>query len=245
MKPTLTLFQTTIAVLCAVLVPPAVHAQRGGGGMGMTAQLPPMTGTWERNAQTRFGGQLTEYGRSLREGLAIFDDPLFYCEGYNVVRSTNIPSNPVKIEEYPDRLIIYFEGNAAERHIFLDGETPSANLRTIGTSIGRRLPDGTIEIRTDGFPDMLVHGVRPGAITTTDEMKFLERYRISEDGQTIESFQMTTDPRVLEYPRVAMGTWNRVSDDGYWFANECVIHEDEITYTDELRERGLEILRGE
>lgn len=204
-----------------------------------------MTGTWERNVTTRIAGELTPYGESLREGLTIFDDPEYYCRNYNVYRSTNTTNSPVKIEETAEKIVIYFEGNAAERHLFKDGKTPSENVRIEGTSVATVQRDGTLEIRTEGFPDKLVHGVRDGGITTSDQMRYLERYRISEDGQTIDVMQVLHDPQVLEYPQIVLGTWNRIADDGYWFANPCVIHEDEIIYTDELRERGLEMLQQE
>ena len=197
---------------------------------------------WERSSSYRAGGSLNDYARSLKEGQTVFDNPEFYCEGYNVIRLTNTMNTPVRMTHEADRLIIEYEGNAAKRVIFLDGKTPSENTGVIGNSIGSKLRDGTIEIRTDGFPDKLVHGVRAASMITSDQLKYLERYKISEDGQTMDAFLMTVDPVMLDFPRVTIGTWNRVPDDTYFQPYPCEIHEDEEIYTDEFRERALQML---
>lgn len=228
-----------VAIAAAFSFAPSAHAQRGGGS---AIDRPPMTGLWERDSSFRAGGNMTGYALSLKEGQTVFDDPEFYCEGYNVVRLTNTVNTPVRMTEDEDRLIIEYEGNAAKRVIFLDGRTPSENTGVIGNSVGTKLRDGTIEIRTDGFPEGLVHGVRATSLVTSAQLRYLERYRISPDGQAIEAFHMTVDSQALEYPRVTMGTWTRLPDDTYFQPYPCVIHEDEEIYTDEFRERALKML---
>lgn len=224
-------------ILALAMAQPA-FAQRSGAA----PPRPPMTGMWERSISFRAGGSFTEYGQSLKEGLTVFDDPEFYCEGYNVVRLTNTANTPVRMTEHSDRLEIEYEGNAALRIIYLDGKTPSDNTGVIGNSIGSRVRGGTIEITTDGFPDNLVHGVRATSAVTTNALKYMERYLVSQDGQTMQAFLMTVDDKSFEYPRVLMGTWKRLPDDTYFQPFPCEIHDDEEIYTEEFREKAEKML---
>ena len=57
------------------------------------------------------------------------DDPEVFCEGYNVPRTSFASNTAVRMAEFPDRLEIYYEHNAAERVIYLDGETRTEATR--------------------------------------------------------------------------------------------------------------------
>lgn len=189
-------------------------AQRRGPPPGPTWN---MTGLWERFNGYRAGGDLTEYGVSLTEGLTVMDDPEVFCEGYNVPRSTFSSPTIVKIEETDDRWKMFYEHNAGERDIPLDGETAAQTVRMHGTSVARREGD-TIIIETDGFPSGLVWSEN---LVTSDELRFLERYRM-EDEDTLEVFLMLADPQVFEWPRVAHAFWKRLPDDTFFWAEECL-----------------------
>ena len=225
------------ALASIALFAPFVGAQPQSG----PTSRPDITGFWDRSSYARIGGEMTDYGRGLLEDRIIFDDPNVYCEGFNVVRTHNSTNTPVKIFDHGDRLVFEYESNASVREVFRDGKTPSNNTRIIGESLGSALRDGTVEIRTSGFPDMLAHG---GLAVTTDELQYMERYKLSEDGNTLEVFIMTSDPEIYQWPRVVMGSWERLPEDDYWFPHECVIYEDEEIYTPEIREKAEQMLRG-
>ena len=176
-----------------------------------------LTGLWERSRGYSPGVNLTEAGQARTEGLTVMDDPEVFCEGYNVPRTSFASNTAVRMAEYPDRLEIYYEHNAAERVIYLDGETRTEATRMLGTSAGRR-EDNTIVIETGGFPDGLAHGAN---LVTSDEQKFLERYTLRPDGDTIEVLLMAVDPQVYEWPRISHAFWTRLPEETFFYPSEC------------------------
>ena len=221
-----------LALLAAVCfaMGSAAMAQTGGGppegGMSPGKNL---TGLWERSRGYSAGAELTEYGESLTEGLTIMDDPEVFCEGYNVPRTSFASNTAVRLAEFPDRLEIYYEHNAAERVMYLDGETATEATRMLGTSVGRR-QGNTIVVETAGFPDGLAHG--PGLVTS-DELKFLERYTLRPDGDTIEVLLMAVDPKVYQWPRISHAFWTRLPEDTFFYPSQCEYDpEEHVPYYD-------------
>ena len=211
---------TSVTVLLMVIsfgaaVP--ASAQRGGIGGSAMGSSATITGLWERSRGYSVGVELTPYGEDLINGLTIMDDPEVFCEGYNVPRTSFASNTAVRLVEHPDRFEIYYEHNAAERVVHLDGGTATDATRMLGTSVGRR-EGNTIIIETNGFPDGLSHGQ---GLVTTDEFQFLERYTLRENGNTLEVLLMAIDPKVLKWPRISHAFWTRLPEDTFFYPSEC------------------------
>lgn len=212
-----TIFRSALLATIWLVTGSTAMAQMGGPAGGVSASGKNLTGLWERSRGYSAGVILTEAGLARTEGLTVMDDPEVFCEGYNVPRTSFASNTAVRMAEFPDRLEIYYEHNAAERVIYLDGETRTEATRMLGTSSGRR-EGNTIVIETDSFPDGLAHGA---TLVTSDELKFLERYTLRPDGDTIEVLLMAVDPQTYEWPRISHAFWTRLPEDTFFYPSEC------------------------
>ena len=209
-----------IALCSSFLMVVPLYAEEGG-----------MTGLWDRIGNFSLSPGQTEYQRNLLAGHEIYDDPNVWCEGYNVMRHAYSTNTAVQIEEYEDRIVLRYEGNASVRDIPLDGKTPSTNTGIIGSSTATRDRSGAIVIDTVGFPDALAHGTN---IMTSDSLKMRERFQLSADGETIEVLLMAMDEKAYEWPRVSSHTYTRTPNPDYFFPSECVLYEDEQFFSPEI-----------
>jgi len=207
----------TLLMVISLGVAVSASAQEGDMGSGATESSAIITGLWERSRGYSVGVELTPYGEELIDGLTVMDDPEVFCEGYNVPRTSFASNTAVRLVEHSDRFEIYYEHNAAERVVYLDGKTATDATRMLGTSVGRR-ERNTIVIETSGFPDGLSHGQ---GLVTTDEFQFLERYTLREDGNTLEVLLMAIDPKVLKWPRISHAFWTRLPEDTFFYPSEC------------------------
>ncbi len=223
---------TSVTVLLMVIsfgVAVSASAQRGGMGGSAMGPGATITGLWERSRGYSVGVELTSYGEELIDGLTVMDDPEVFCEGYNVPRTSFASNTAVRLVEHPDRFEIYYEHNAAERVVHLDGGTATDATRMLGTSVGRR-EGNTIIIETNGFPDGLSHG--PGLVTT-DELQFLERYTLRNDGNTLEVLLMSVDSGVMKWPRISHAFWTRLPEDTFFYPSQCEYNlEEHVPYYD-------------
>ncbi len=186
-------FAAVIAVTVVSLgVMPPVSAQEapvdisglwyGGGGPRGRVASPPV---------------LTERGHRVSDGFDVGYDPHNLCIQAGLIRHLTTPY-PMKIEQYPDKVLLIYEEWEIVRTVFLDTEPPpNPGLSAMGYSFGH-YEDDALVMSTIGLMSSIGR-LRDFFWFQSHETTIEERYSLNEQGQLVHEV-VATDPVMLEEP---------------------------------------------
>ena len=121
---------------------------------------------------------------------------------------------PIAMIQLPTAIYMVSEFMNSFRVIYLDGRQhtdPDVVVRTFnGESIGRWEGD-TLVVDTRNFTDLDRHWVDQG-IPASRDFRMIERYRLVNDGNTLEGEWTLIDPQNWEGEWKGVRRWNRVTD---------------------------------
>lgn len=119
--------------------------------------------------------------------------------------------NPLVFLQTPKEVMLYFTGAQQVRHVYMD-VPHSVNLKPswYGESVGHYEGD-TLVIDTIGLNDKTVTDIY--RTPHTDRLHVVERWRIVEGGQMMESVFRVEDPGTFYKPWTAMRRYRRVRQD--------------------------------
>jgi hypothetical protein len=178
----------------------------GGGWLfGRTpAVLPKLTPA----AQKHFDA----YAQATKEG-KVYRDDIGQCwpAGMPVIMTRVWP---VAMMQFPTAIYMVSGFMNSFRVVYLDGRQhtdPDVVVRTFnGESIGR-WEGNTLVVDTRNFTDDPHHWVDQG-IPASKDLRIIERYRLINDGKTLEGEWTLTDPQNWEGEWKGTRRWNRVDD---------------------------------
>jgi len=119
--------------------------------------------------------------------------------------------NPIVFLQTPREVLLYFTGDQQIRHVYMD-VPHSANPKPswYGESVGHYEGD-TLVIDTIGLNDKTVADIY--RTPHTQKMHVIERWRIVEGGQMMESVFTVDDPGTFYKPWTAMRRYRRVTQE--------------------------------
>jgi hypothetical protein len=121
---------------------------------------------------------------------------------------------PIAMIQLPTAIYMVSEFMNSLRIIYLDGRPhtdPDLVVRTFnGESIGRWEGD-TLVVDTRNFTDLDKHWVDQG-IPASKDFRMIERYRLTNNGNTLEGQWTLIDPQNWEGEWKGTRRWNRVTD---------------------------------
>ncbi len=126
---------------------------------------------------------------------------------------------PFKIHQGQDFIIIQLEYFDLTRIVFMNGEHPDegAPHTKMGHSIGW-WEDDTLVIETTHLSEATITN---NGLNFSENAKSIERYTLSEDGQTLLGTQEFEDPDVLNNRGVRVMAWDRSPVSEYIYPYEC------------------------
>jgi hypothetical protein len=117
---------------------------------------------------------------------------------------------PIHFIQTPTKVVIYNELNAEVRRIYLDvSHSPKPKPSVYGESVGRYEGDELV-VDTIGTGDKTY--VDNYRTPHTDQIHVVERFKLIEDGQTLQSLVTVTDPGAFNMPWSALQRWRRLTD---------------------------------
>jgi len=131
------------------------------------------------------------------------DRSLVECRPWGFPRQVFAP-HAMEIEQFDDRVTIYYSEWTARRTIYLDGREPPQGLAPsiLGYSVGRYDGD-TLVVETSAIsPDFSIW-----SFETTDHLTGIERYSKSADGSRLEIEVTLSDPPTLREPVLMRRAW--------------------------------------
>jgi hypothetical protein len=136
--------------------------------------------------------------------------PSFSCDPLGFASQVISPL-PLRIEQRAGRVVLRYEELGAERTVTLDA--PSAARNTVGatpfgTSTGR-FEHGAFVIETTGIAAGRLYGWF-GGMPHSGELRAIERYTTSDDGNSLELTLELHDPETLRAPLIVTKRWRRV-----------------------------------
>jgi hypothetical protein len=178
----------------------------GGGWLfGRTPEvLPKLT----PNAQKHFDA----YAAAAKEG-KVYRDDIGQCwpAGMPIIMTRVWPIATIQL---PTAIYMVSEFMNSFRVVYLDGRQhtdPDVVVRTFnGESIGRWEGD-TLVVDTRNFTDLDKHWVDQG-IPASGDFRMIERYRLVNNGNTLEGEWTLIDPQNWEGEWKGTRRWNRVTD---------------------------------
>ena len=117
---------------------------------------------------------------------------------------------PIHFIQTPTKVIILNELNTEVRRIYLDvPHSPEPKPSWYGESIGRYEGDELV-VDTIGISDKsYVDNYRT---PHTEQIHVVERFKLIEDGRTLQSLVTVTDPGAFNMPWSALQRWRRLTD---------------------------------
>ena len=119
------------------------------------------------------------------------------------------PAQPTYMLQTPKKITMIWQMDQQVRHIYMD-VPHSANVKPswYGESVGRFEGD-TLVVDTIGLTNKAhIDNYRTPA---SDKLHVVERYRLIEDGKTLEAQVTITDPVVLKQPLQVVHRWRKVN----------------------------------
>jgi len=117
---------------------------------------------------------------------------------------------PIHFIQTPTKVVIYNELNAEVRRIYLDvPHSPKPKPSVYGESVGRYEGDELV-VDTIGTGDKTY--VDNYRTPHTDQIHVVERFKLIEDGQKLQSLVTVTDPGAFNMPWSALQRWRRLTD---------------------------------
>lgn len=178
-------------------------------------------GTWTATQELDFRKytmSLTEAGEAWLESyLPYYDQPDVRCASIGLPALATY-SFPFEIITSDKRLTMIYEYQSKVRRIWLDGRAPSDVMppSRMGHSVGR-WDGGTLVVDTTNL-EKTVRDFRGELIS--ENARIVERYDLSEDGNTLTAVITVYDPENYERPPVRRRMWRR-NDDAEIFPYTC------------------------
>jgi hypothetical protein len=117
---------------------------------------------------------------------------------------------PIHFIQTPTQVVIYNELNAEVRRIYLDvPHSPKPQPSWYGESVGRYEGDELV-VDTIGTGDKTY--VDNYRTPHTDQIHVVERFKLIENGQKLQSLVTVTDPGAFNMPWSALQRWRRLTD---------------------------------
>ena len=179
-------------------------------GTGIVAAgQPDLSGIWDAGVQFRMEApKTTELGGSMmREYNPRLDDSI-QCVRFGAAQQAAAPY-PRAVSQTEDLLIIHYEQWQEARTIYLDGRSPPQDWEPsrLGYSTGEFL-DGELVVETTGLKASLLWA--ENGLHHSEQLRLVERYRLSDDGEYIHLVITFEDPVMLEEQWVVtMAPWAR------------------------------------
>ena len=152
----------------------------------------------EEHTDEVIAARLTDTGRAVGEAFDLADDPAIQCERFGVLR-TILHSDPIEFDVYDDRIEIIGEDLTIDRTVYMDGRGHPDNLEptlaghSIGWFDGDTLVVETVGISANLADDQL-------AIHNSDQVRAVERFRITGEGDSLDAEVTLHDPLMLREP---------------------------------------------
>ena len=119
--------------------------------------------------------------------------------------------NPLVFLQTPKEVLLYFTGAQQIRHVYMDvPHSPNPKPSWYGESVGHYEGD-TLVIDTIGLSDKTIADIY--RTPHTDKMHVIERWRVVEGGQMLESVFTVDDPGTFYKPWTAMRRYRRVTQE--------------------------------
>ena len=230
--------------LVSIFVAPAASAQWAvyekptAEDWTVLAELPDLSGVWERSGGGRRGGGSTlsptpEYA-ARRDALRANAGP---SQATNCLPPgmPGIMSQPYPMEFLmtPGKVTIVIEAYTQVRHIYTDGralpENPDPNF--FGTSVGH-WEGGTLVVESVGFSGLVQIAA---SLPHSDQMRITERLSLVDD-DTMQIETTITDPEALTAPYTTNATFGRHRD---WTIAEYICQENNRNFVDSSGEEGI------
>ena len=162
-------------------------------------------------ARQNFADYLTPEGLELQATIGPEDDPDIQCVPFGYFRQTLSPL-PVVISQDDDRMTFEYEEWSAVRTVYMDGrEHPADTTATpLGHSVGW-YEGSTLVIETTGVSGTILWPHLTGG-AHSDQVRGVERYSRSEDGDWLELEFTLEDPVILRAPWVIEKRWLATPD---------------------------------
>ena len=149
------------------------------------------------------------------------DPSLTHCEPWGFTRQILSP-HAMEIEQFDDRVTLYYSEWTARRTIYTDGRSLPENPtpRLLGYSVGHYEGD-TLVIETAG-----VEANHSNArFEHTDQLTAVERYTRSADGNRLDVEVTFSDPPTLSKPLTMARAWTWAPTEEIYPYDACVIPE--------------------
>lgn len=126
-----------------------------------------------------------------------------------------VAPHQMQISQYEDRIeILYAEWEALRVIPF--GSAPATEgtgLSLLGSSVARYDGDALV-VETSGLtPNLLFLGTEASSLSHSDQLRIVERYEKTQDGQRLELTATLVDPIMLEEPITIWKPWARAPDE--------------------------------
>lgn len=147
------------------------------------------------------------------------DPSLTQCEPWGFTRQILAP-HAMEVEQFEDRVTLYYSEWTARRTIYLDGrslpENPEPTL--LGYSVGRYEGD-TLVVETLG----VTANHSNAGFAHSDRLTSVERYTKSADGQRLELEVAFRDPPTLSRPLAMARAWAWAPTEEIYPYDACVL----------------------
>jgi hypothetical protein len=190
-----------LATVLTLAVPPA------------SAQIPDLSGVWlATSPRSMIAGNMPELSARARADVEAFDpleDPVIRCVMPGFPRSGLI-IYPFEIVQTPTLLVFLYENFGMVRRIYLDGRQPPAYWppARMGFSVGR-WEGSELVVETSRIAAGLLTGT---GVRQYGDVSVVERYRLGDDGLTLEADVTITAPATFSEPWSRRLTWERDPD---------------------------------
>ncbi len=162
--------------------------------------------TWMHQVQVTTPGYLTPAALAVYP-LDMAQDPgLIDCEPWGLARQIFVP-HQMELTQYGDRIEMHYAEWDTVRTIYLDGrEPPSGSPTRLGFSAGHYEGD-VLVVESSGIRPSIFEGLTLGAVQHSDQLRVVERYSLSEDGNRLDMVAVFEDPSTLREPLAVTRGW--------------------------------------
>jgi len=177
----------------------------GGDGIGQSTTARKST-SWPRPAP------LTEAGK---KAFAAYDpktdDPPEDCMPWGLPRNEVFTFYPMLLTRTDNMLLMTLEYEPVPRRIYLDGRDYPTDIppQWYGYSVGHWEGD-TLVVETRNIREENI--ITTDGLPQSDQMKVIERYRLLDDGNTLEVETTAIDPVYYTEPMTITVYWERADD---------------------------------
>jgi hypothetical protein len=135
--------------------------------------------------------------------------PKFACDPHGFASQVVSPL-PLSIEQQPDRVVLHYEEFGAERTVLLDthGDAPASASTSFGVAVGR-YENRSLVVETSHIPAGRFYDWFGGG-PHSDQLRAVERYTTSDDGDWLFLALELVDPETLGEPLTLTKRWRRV-----------------------------------